>query len=879
MWVFWLLALCVSATRERPLLKPGRNAHATKLKRTQLSKGRLRVGLSLSSTETIELQLEPNHDLFSPDYEEIKITADGHQETLRRGEQIPMCWFRGKVVGDPNSQVIASDCNGFEGVIRTSDGKNHIAKAGTTSDDVAVYLLDDEDTEHGSCGVHDSTHIPELVGQPELGHLPGRRLLDYNTSVNVVEIALVSDYYYVQARGGEFGHNLSAVGELNSQLLNLVQATYAAANFAKPTSVRLRAQYFFSQGDPYSVTLDGNGEADQQVLLGSFTTWAQSNLPTYDHIHLLTYYNLQGSVVGFAHTASACSANPTAISMASSTQWRVANTISHELGHVLGMSHDSETSCNTSGYLMDSSNSCPDVGLCPFSSCSISSKDAFAATTTCLFTWNESTCSDGKWNGDETGLDCGGSCPLCTNFTGCLVNNGGCEQNCTATGPTAYECSCDDTMYLSPLNGQSCIADVDQCLANPCQGSCTNLLGPGGVFTSFMCSCPPTQALSLTDGLTCGAPSCFDRIKNQDEVMVDCGGVCARSCNCLISTASWHFGYDRGIDPNGAQWQSTEQPTQFQLLKAGLPVRYLYAQGTNQWIYDNDLDPTGYYGIIMTGGSLPPSGVWNIYNGSQFVLASFSFRSCAAAASTCGNGVLEGAEACESCLLYSGGKCLKPNPCCDSTCTGPRPQGLACTDKYNMPGACWNGGCVTRGESCGLITSKSCFGMPCLNATGGGECGGVVEPAFTSTSCNGPLLCFIDCVLSSLTGYGAIRGFPCSSLNESGYYSHVCDGGVNGDGLDSVCTPLATIQNYLTASPTQAPTTHAPTLSPTTHTPTPPTTAAPTQSPTTTAPSPAPTLTPTAQPAVPTTGMISGAETLAHAGLLCISNLVLFFQF
>ena len=74
------------------------------------------------------------------------------------------------------------------------------------------------------------------------------------------------------------------------------------------------------------------------------------------------------------------------------------------------------------------------------------------------------TCSDGIQNGDETGVDCGGSCPACQ------------------TEPT-----CDDGI----MNGDETGID--------CGGSCPN-------------SCPE--------------PTCNDGIMNGDETGVDCGGSC-----------------------------------------------------------------------------------------------------------------------------------------------------------------------------------------------------------------------------------------------------------------------------------------------------------------------------------------------------------------
>ena len=84
----------------------------------------------------------------------------------------------------------------------------------------------------------------------------------------------------------------------------------------------------------------------------------------------------------------------------------------------------------------------------------------------CSFTGGtEPTCTDGIQNGDETGIDCGGSCPACS------------------TEPT-----CNDGIQNGNETGVDC----------------------GG-------SCPACTT----------EPTCYDGIQNGDETGVDCGGSCA----------------------------------------------------------------------------------------------------------------------------------------------------------------------------------------------------------------------------------------------------------------------------------------------------------------------------------------------------------------
>ncbi|MDP4999802.1 MAG: M43 family zinc metalloprotease [Saprospiraceae bacterium] len=110
------------------------------------------------------------------------------------------------------------------------------------------------------------------------------------------------------------------------------------------------------------------------------------------------------------------------------------------------------------------------------------------------------TCDDGIQNGDETGVDCGGSCAPCeqtepepTCEDG--IQNGDetgvdCGGSCTPCGQTEPDPTCEDGIQNGDETG------VD------CGGSCT--------------PCGQTEP----------DPTCEDGIQNGDETGVDCGGSC-----------------------------------------------------------------------------------------------------------------------------------------------------------------------------------------------------------------------------------------------------------------------------------------------------------------------------------------------------------------
>ena len=75
----------------------------------------------------------------------------------------------------------------------------------------------------------------------------------------------------------------------------------------------------------------------------------------------------------------------------------------------------------------------------------------------------------------------------------CLVNNGGCEQQCVNTRGS-FICACTSGFRIA-ADGQSCL-DQDECGNNSCQQRCINTAG------SFFCACEDGYTLN-DDNVTC----------------------------------------------------------------------------------------------------------------------------------------------------------------------------------------------------------------------------------------------------------------------------------------------------------------------------------------------------------------------------------------
>ena len=133
------------------------------------------------------------------------------------------------------------------------------------------------------------------------------------------------------------------------------------------------------------------------------------------------------------------------------------------------------------------------------------------------------TCYDEIQNGNEEGVDCGGSCPNSCVDDGCTSNNQ-CDagQYCDTDEGICKDSSCDNGV----LDTQE--TDVD------CGGpDCPDC--PDGSTCEANIDC---ESGNCDDG-TCASPSCDDGVQNADETDIDCGGascpVCPLGADCMVN--------------------------------------------------------------------------------------------------------------------------------------------------------------------------------------------------------------------------------------------------------------------------------------------------------------------------------------------------------
>uniref|UniRef100_A0AAQ6A4Q1 ADAM metallopeptidase domain 15 n=1 Tax=Amphiprion ocellaris TaxID=80972 RepID=A0AAQ6A4Q1_AMPOC len=339
---------------------------------------RLQCGLEVGGRLFL-LDLEKNHDLlpkppnvfyYLPNGTGVSVTAD----------PVTHCYYHGSVRGFPHSRVALSTCSGLRGVIALNstlsfelqpqedhhheeDGES----GGSGEGDEGVHLLFStsslEGDGTGGCGVS-HTAIPP-IHSPTHTHRTKRDIL---SETKYIELVLVADHQ-------EF---------LNYQKNNktIIYRMLDVANqvdwFYRPLNVRvaLTGLEIWSDRDKIRV------EKSPIDTLNNFLQWRSRDLLPrlrHDNAQLVMGGSFDGTTVGMASQSSMCSRDRSGgvnvdhlVSVLG-----VASTVAHELGHNLGMSHDTaERRCacqnepRLGGCIME-----PSTGFMPgqqFSSCSAS---------------------------------------------------------------------------------------------------------------------------------------------------------------------------------------------------------------------------------------------------------------------------------------------------------------------------------------------------------------------------------------------------------------------------------------------------------------------------------------------------------------------------
>ena len=283
------------------------------------------------------------------------------------------------------------------------------------------------------------------------------------------------------------------------------------------------------------------------------------------------------------------------------------------------------------------------------------------------------SCGDMVKNGDESDLDCGGSCGPCATGEACGAA-GDCASG-VCTGSMCQAPTCSDGVK----NGAE--GDID------CGAACPSKCGPNlGCKTNSDC------VGGQCSGSIC-VPSCTDGALNNGETDVDCGGP---SCSGCDTGEACQVGSD--CISSVCEIRACQAPT------------------------CTDMAANGDETDVDCGGSCPDACIDGQGCKAGADCASGVCAGDVCASPSCGDMVTNGDEtdvdcggSCDGCP--DGGACGAPGDCTSGVCTGGMCASPACTDMVkNGPetGTDCGGGCPSPcpdGEGC--LTGADCVSSAC----------------------------------------------------------------------------------------------------------------------------------------------------------------------
>lgn len=247
------------------------------------------------------------------------------------------CYYSGVVEGDPFSLAIISTCSGgLRGLLQFKNKIYEIEPLpeSATFQHVVFRLEEKVGVVPMMCGLtqEEQRHQEAMIQNPDEKTNKIISKGNWWSHERYAEIAIVIDH----ERFLKFGKNETLT------VINILDIFYIANVLYEPLSVHLSIAglEIWSEGNLIPIH-DDIGET-----LEEFTNWRRDSLLARlpnDAGHLFIFKNF-GPAVGLAYLGTICDDNKGSAveSYVTSNLYRISNTFIHELGHNLGMQHDTE---------------------------------------------------------------------------------------------------------------------------------------------------------------------------------------------------------------------------------------------------------------------------------------------------------------------------------------------------------------------------------------------------------------------------------------------------------------------------------------------------------------------------------------------------------
>ncbi|XP_056410029.1 disintegrin and metalloproteinase domain-containing protein 15-like isoform X3 [Hyla sarda] len=471
----------------------------------------------------VTLQLHHNQ-LLLPDFHTITYyLPDGTGVRDRRPELIN-CFYHGRLegVGGPWSSL--SLCSGLRGTIILGPEQRFSIEP-IPEDPISKHIVHPIETNRNTTceTAAEDLSVTEWVGRTLLSLTEERPLPSQTdtshwveSEVKYVELVMVAD----NSEFRKYNQDLQRLHVRMLEIANKMDAFYRMLN----VRVVLVMVEVWSQKDMISVS------TDPAETLNRFLSWRVKDLirrTHHDNAHLLTGVTFKGSSVGMATMNSICTPESGGVTMDHSQSIIVvASTMAHELGHNLGLNHDTvDGTCGQprmgKQWIMTQS-----TGFMPgleFSNCSV--KDLMTSLHQgggmCLFNvpspssvYGQPVCGNLLVEDGEE-CDCGllqDCMDPCCNASSCKLmpgaecaSDGSCCERCKIR-PSGTLCrqafgECDLPEYCNGVsphcpanvyfqNGEPCAKGRAHCYQGECrtlQTQCQRLWGPGSLTAPDSC--------------------------------------------------------------------------------------------------------------------------------------------------------------------------------------------------------------------------------------------------------------------------------------------------------------------------------------------------------------------------------------------------------
>ncbi|KAM6916103.1 disintegrin and metalloproteinase domain-containing protein 8a [Xenentodon cancila] len=505
------------------------------------------------------LHLEKNKDLVGKNFT-VTFYSDQGTEVSTTDFEV-QCYYHGHVVGVEESSASVGLCSGIQGFVTLydqvylieplasgqpgqQDGRQN-SEAPSDEGLHAVYNYRHLRKKRSSCSHGNTTnfydHGARYSGLFRLGSLKSNaQIKGHARKARTVELVVVVD----NKEYNKFG-SVATIKSRVLEIANHVDKLY------RPVGVRVMLVHLVIWSDKDQIEVSTNPE----VTLGRFLEWRRRHLLSrikHDNAQFITAVDFDGETVGLANINAMCTSNSGAVNEDHNiNSIGVASTVAHEMGHNLGLSHDTENcACGSdsskSGCIMADR-----VGFVypkEFSSCSQQQLSRFLeeVNPSCLL---DTPSTDRIYGGPVCGnafLEPGEECDCgtveecknpCCNATTCKLNAGAqcaegeCCYNCKFK-PTGSICrqkagDCDLAEYCTGFsaacptdaftqNGLPCNHGRGYCYNGQCpsrQEHCRKLWGPDAEVAAEACfylrgNCRQTRFSQRCLDQSCGTLFC-----------------------------------------------------------------------------------------------------------------------------------------------------------------------------------------------------------------------------------------------------------------------------------------------------------------------------------------------------------------------------------